>query len=177
VLEAVGLFDEELVRNQDDELNLRLIRAGGRIWQTPSIRSWYQPRSSLGALFRQYKQYGYWKVRVIQKHRLPASIRHLVPAALVLGVVLVPLGGLFWSGALLVWGSLLCVYTSAVLLASVLAAARHGWSLLGVLPAVFVCYHFGYGIGFVRGIVDFLILRRGAGAGYTTLTRGFTPPG
>ena len=24
-------------------------------------------------------QYGYWKVRVIQKHKIPASVRHLVP--------------------------------------------------------------------------------------------------
>jgi succinoglycan biosynthesis protein ExoA len=40
-LERIGLFDETLVRNQDDELNLRLIRAGGRIWQNPRIMSWY----------------------------------------------------------------------------------------------------------------------------------------
>ena len=89
IFDRIGLFDEELVRNQDDEFNLRTVRAGGRIWQSPSIRSWYSPRGSLRALFAQYRQYGYWKVRVIQKHRLPASIRHLVPGAFVLA-----LGGL-----------------------------------------------------------------------------------
>jgi glycosyltransferase involved in cell wall biosynthesis len=83
VFERIGSFDESLVRNQDDELNLRLARAGGLIWHSPKIRSWYSPRSSLGALFRQYYQYGYWKVRVIQKHKLPASWRHLVPGAFV----------------------------------------------------------------------------------------------
>ena len=57
-----------LVRNQDDELNLRLIREGGTIWQSPKIRCWYHPRSSLRALFSQYAQYGFWKVRVIKKH-------------------------------------------------------------------------------------------------------------
>ncbi len=80
-LEAIGLFDESLVRNQDDELNLRIVRSGGRIWQDPAIRSWYQPRNSLRALFLQYFQYGYWKVAVIRKHRIPASWRHLVPGA------------------------------------------------------------------------------------------------
>ena len=73
--EKFGLFDPELVRNQDDEHNLRIVRGGGLVYQSPSIRSWYQPRSSLGALFAQYSQYGYWKVRVIQKHRVPASPR------------------------------------------------------------------------------------------------------
>src|SRR5262249_47183273 len=77
----LGLFDEELVRNQDDELNLKIIRRGGKIWQSSLIQSWYQPRTSLWALFCQQAQYGYWKVRVIQKHKLPASWRHVVPAA------------------------------------------------------------------------------------------------
>ena len=90
VFERIGLFDEELVRNQDDEFNLRLARAGGKIWQSPRIKSWYTPRGSLGDLFRQQMQYGYWKVRVIQKHRLPASIRHLVPGLFVVSVVVLP---------------------------------------------------------------------------------------
>jgi len=51
--ERYGLFDDELARNQDDEHNLRIIRGGGRIWQTPQIKSWYRQRGSLGALFRQ----------------------------------------------------------------------------------------------------------------------------
>jgi glycosyltransferase involved in cell wall biosynthesis len=102
VLERIGYFDETLVRNQDDELNLRLTRAGGTIWQSPDIVSWYHPRSSLGALFRQYFQYGFWKVAVIRKHRVPASWRHLVPGAFVLGnialLAAVILGAIFGRG-------------------------------------------------------------------------------
>ena len=60
MFERIGLFDETLMRNQDDELNLRLMRAGG-IWQSPRIKSWYSPRRSLRTLFQQYRQYGYWK--------------------------------------------------------------------------------------------------------------------
>ena len=84
VFDRIGLFDEELVRNQDDEFNLRLTRAGGKIWHSPRIKSWYRPRESLRALIRQYMQYGYWKVRVIQKHKMPASVRHLIPGGFVL---------------------------------------------------------------------------------------------
>lgn len=171
-LEDAGLFDEELVRNQDDELNLRLTRAGRRIWQSPRIRSRYHPRDSLRALFRQYEQYGYWKVRVIQKHRLPASLRHLVPGAFVLALLVLPVVGLVVRPALWVWAALVGVYGGAVLSAAILTAARKGWDLLGVLPAVFACYHLAYGTGFVRGVVDFVLLSRAAPRRYTSLTRG-----
>src|SRR5262249_37522272 len=91
VFDWFGLFDEELVRNQDDEFDLQLIRAGGTIWQSPRIRSWNQPRGSLRTLFLQYMQYGYWKVRVIQKHKIPASTRHLMPGGFVFGFTVLPL--------------------------------------------------------------------------------------
>ena len=91
VFGRVGLFDEELVRNQDDEFNLRLTRAGGKIWQSPRIKSWYRPRGSTVRLLRQYMQYGYWKVRVIQKHKIPASVRHLIPGLFVLSLVVLAL--------------------------------------------------------------------------------------
>lgn len=167
----LGLFDEELVRNQDDEFNLRLIRAGGKIWQSPRIRSWYQPRASLRALSRQYWQYGYWKVRVIQKHRIPAAWRHLVPAAFVAALagnlLLLP----FFSWAFIPLSIMVASYLGANLTASVLTAKRADWSLLPVLPLVFVCYHFAYGLGFLQGVLDFLILRRQAPDRMKVLTR------
>ena len=99
LFDRLGGFDEELVRNQDDELNLRIVRNGGTIWQSLRIRSWYHPRSSLRDLLRQYMQYGYWKVRVIQKHRVPASWRHLVPPVFVATLALLALASLLLPGA------------------------------------------------------------------------------
>ena len=93
----IGMFDEDLARNQDDELNLRLTRRGGIIWQSPCIKSWYYPRERLYQLFKQYMQYGYWKVRVIQKHRIPASWRHLIPGFFVFFV--------FWGGLMAIFFS------------------------------------------------------------------------
>ena len=172
IFDRIGFFDEELVRNEDDEFNLRLIRAGGRIWQSPRIKSWYHPRASLRALWRQYAQYGYWKVRVIQKHRLPASVRHLVPAAFVLTMLTLPLIALVWPGAWWPWGALWVLYSAWNLAASVAAAKRSGLTLCLVLPAVFACYHLGYGYGFLRGIWDFLLWPRRSPAGaMTILTR------
>jgi succinoglycan biosynthesis protein ExoA len=171
VFDRIGLFDEELVRNQDDEFNLRLARAGGKIWQSPRIRSWYSPRGSLGELLRQQMQYGYWKVRVIQKHRMPASVRHLIPALFVISMFLLPVLSPWWALAGWTWLALAGTYSIFNIAASTMAAARHGWELLPLLPPVFVCYHFGYGWGFLRGIWDFAIVRRRPGFSQTKLTR------
>lgn len=144
---ALGLFDESLVRNQDDELNLRLVRSGAGIWQDPSIQSWYRPRSTLRGLFLQYFQYGYWKTAVLRKHHTPASWRHLVPPLFVLGNLVLPLA------ALPVWTA--CAASYAILLAgaSLASAARRGWDLLPLLPAAFLTFHLSYGLGMLAGFV------------------------
>jgi succinoglycan biosynthesis protein ExoA len=160
-LEQLGLFDEALVRNQDDELNLRIIRNGGRIWQDPSIISWYSPRAKLSSLFRQYFQYGFWKVAVIRKHRLPASWRHLVPASFVLinGVLITALlasmvmqSGTWTIISATMWVALLACYGASVLLFSIGTASQAGWETLPYLPAAFAAYHISYGLGFLFGV-------------------------
>jgi len=189
--ERFGLFDEELVRNQDDEHNLRIIRGGGKVYQSSEIKSWYRPRSSFTSLFNQYMQYGYWKVRVIQKHKLPASWRHLVPGAFVFMLLLLALASVLFAVVpsfafhfpssvhrlpLLGLCSLAFVYACAVLMASIMTAAKAEWKLLPVLPAVFGCYHLGYGCGFLRGVLDFVILRRNGSTAFAKLTRGSSNP-
>lgn len=168
----LGLFDEQLIRNQDDELNLRLVRSGGRIWQTPAIRSWYFPRASMSGLFRQYAQYGYWKVAVIQKHRLPASVRHLVPGLFVATLLALGLFSFVSYSARSALALLLATYLLANFAASVVTC-RHepNTRYLRVMPLVFGAYHFGYGCGFLRGVIDFFVLKRGPARAYHRLTR------
>lgn len=172
VFSEIGLFDEELVRNQDDEFNLRLIRSGGKIWQSPRIKSWYRPRGSLRDLFRQYCQYGYWKVRVIQKHRLPASIRHVIPGLSLLSLAGLFLLSLWWRPAIWVLATVVALYAAGILGASLVTAAKRGWKLLPVLPVVFATYHVSYGLGFLRGLWDFVVIRRGPQQSLSTLSRG-----
>jgi hypothetical protein len=171
VFGRIGTFDEELVRSQDDEFNLRLTRCGGKIWQSPRIRSWYQPRGSLLALFRQYMQYGYWKVRVIQKHKMPASIRHLIPGGFVFLLIMLPLASLWSSFAAWLWLELVGTYAICNIAFSLATAASHGWRLFPLLPAVFACYHLGYGYGFLHGVWDFVIVRRGPHHAFSKLSR------
>jgi hypothetical protein len=110
-------------------------------------------------LFNQYFQYGYWKVRVIRKHRLPASVRHLVPATFVLGMVLLPLTALLWPPAGMLWLALFAMYATASALTAVSASRQSGWDMLVLMPAVCACYHLGYGLGFLAGLGDALLRR------------------
>jgi len=160
-LEHIGMFDEELVRNQDDELNLRITLSGGKIWQSKEIKSLYYPRPSLRSLFSQLRQYGYWKVRVIQKHQRPASLRSLVPGlflgALLLLLALSVINNVFAWGFLLLAG----IYAVATLMASIIACKRISRiKFLPIMPFIFATFHFGYGCGFLQGIIGFGLRHR-----------------
>jgi glycosyltransferase involved in cell wall biosynthesis len=168
--ERFGGFDESLVRNQDDEHNLRLVRGGALVWQSARIRSTYRPRASLGALFRQQLQYGYWKPFVMRKHGRAASVRQLVPGAFValLAVLAVTAP---WSpaarGALVLSCGLYAGYVAA---AAVAIARTAGWALLPRLAPVIAATHLGYGLGSLRGWLD--VLRRAAPSpAFARLTR------
>lgn len=179
-LKRLGMFDEALVRNQDDELNLRLIRAGGKIWQNPAIVSWYSPRANLSSLFHQYFQYGFWKVAVIRKHRLPGSWRHVAPIAFILtnflllatmAVSKIAGESQIFAATAVLWWALIAAYAIAVLTASVFAAKRHGWATLPYLPVVFATYHFSYGLGFAAGMRWYLSESTATMHGQSVFTR------
>ena len=175
VFERIGYFDEELVRNQDDEHNFRLTRAGGKIYQSGKIRSWYHVRGSLKTLFRQYMQYGYWKVLVIRKHRMPASWRHLAPGLFVGCFCLLGAAALFWTPAAWAAAGLAALYLLATLAASAVIAARTKWILFPVLPVAMSCFHFGYGYGFLHGILDFVVRNNAPETKFVQLTRERAP--
>jgi len=148
----IGMFDEEFVRNQDDELNFRLQKAGLTIWQNPAIRFWYFPRDSLGKLFKQYYQYGYWKVRVILKHRRPASLRHLVPGAFVFTCFLLSVLTPFVLILRWILFGFLALYALFLLVGSIVTSSKSSWLYFPILPIVFAIYHMAYGMGFLHGL-------------------------
>jgi GT2 family glycosyltransferase len=154
VFDKVGLFDEDLVYNEDDEFNSRLRKRGGKIFLTPEIESFYHSRTSLGQLWRQYFHYGYGKVRVIQRHPQAAMVRHFVPFAFVSTLLVSGLLGLFSSVFLRVFLLVLGSYLAVSLLFALRISATNGWRHLPVLPAAFACLHFGYGLGFMAGLLS-----------------------
>lgn len=154
IIEKAGPFNEELVRNQDDEYNYRIRKMGGKILLSPTIRSRYYSRSSFKSLWRQYFQYGYWKVRVLQLHPRQMSVRQFVPFFFV--TTLIATAGLAPFSSIGRWAfiAVLAMYLTANLAASVLTAK----SDLRVIPLLSLSYlilHVSYGLGSLVGLAFF----------------------
>jgi GT2 family glycosyltransferase len=154
VFDEVGLYDESLVRNQDYELNHRVCKAGGRIYFTPEIRSVYYGRASLGKLWEQYFQYGFWKVRVLKKHPDSLKWRHLVAPLFVASLGVSSLFSWLWIGRLVLL-VIMFSYTTASAIASInaLSDAEDRRSVL-LLPLVFAILHLSWGLGFWWGLLN-----------------------
>jgi glycosyltransferase involved in cell wall biosynthesis len=155
IIQKAGLYDEELVRNQDDEYNYRIRELGGKLLLADDVRSKYYSRGSFGKLFKQYYQYGFYKVRVLQKHPRQMSLRQFVPLVFVLSLLtslilsfLSPWG---WIPLIIVVGN----YLVANFAASLYTAAKKGGQHLLLLPVVFATIHISYGSGFLVGLFKF----------------------
>jgi len=156
VFDQLGGYDEELVRNQDDEFNFRMIQNDRKIWLDPSIKSTYTQRNSFIGLFKQYFQYGFYKVRVMQKRRGIASWRHVVPGLFVLGLF-TSLSIFFVYGNNIPILSLCLPYLSFSLFATIFELIKSPFNLLSamMLPLTFYILHISYGLGFLLGLIYF----------------------
>jgi glycosyltransferase involved in cell wall biosynthesis len=149
---AIGKFDEEMVRNQDDELSFRLRKSGGRIVQSSAIRVSYWVRDSFSKLFMQFAQYGYWKVKVVKKHPRQASLRHFIPSLFLLSVLLTTIlvavaRWPFWT-----LGILLGVYASIIALEAFRQSIRTDWKLWPGVVLSLMVMQVAYGWGFIVGL-------------------------
>lgn len=158
VFNKIGLFDEELIRNQDDEFNYRLLRNGFTIYLFQKIRSKYFVRASFEKLFNQYQQYGYWKVYVNKKHKAITTFRQVIPLFFVLflffGFVLSFLHPVF----VLMYVLTITIY----LVASTVFALSKSSELNHPIKIVysFFILHFSYGWGYLKGIIDFFVFNK-----------------
>lgn len=150
---VLGGFDTEMVRNQDDELSFRIKAAGGRIVCNPAIRSRYHNRATFGSLFRQYYQYGFWKVRLMQKCASQMRARHFAPGLFVLGLIGLPWLALADVRLIAVWLGYVALYAGAVTVATLAIAREQPLAVMRRVPLVFPILHLGYGLGFLKGLM------------------------
>ncbi len=155
ILKKIGPFNEELVRNQDDEYNFRLREAGGRILLSPDIRSRYYSRGTFKSLWRQYFQYGYWKVRVMQMHPKQMSLRQFIPFIFVssLGIagLLAVFSGIGRWALLMILG----LYIFANLAAAIKTGQKSATAVFPRICLAFAILHISYGLGFMAGLFAF----------------------
>jgi GT2 family glycosyltransferase len=155
VFEKIGLFDEELVRDQDDEFNYRLLEHGGRILLCPQIKSTYTVRGTINSLWKQFFQYGYWKVRVMQKHPKQMRWRQFIPPIFVGSMLIATLLAFYVPWGMWMLGGIIGSYILTNLIASSVTSIKRGWKHFPLLPVVFAILHLSYGLGFLVGLVKF----------------------
>lgn len=160
VFSRIGLFDEQLVRNQDDEFNLRLIKNGGKILLVPTIVSYYYARDSLKKIARMFYQYGYFKPLVARKIGSVLTWRQLIPSVFVSSLLFFGLLSLFFYGFRWIFYPLLALYGFLNVYFSLSVAIKTDFRHAFLLPLIFSTVHFSYGIGYLRGIWDFILMKR-----------------
>jgi glycosyltransferase involved in cell wall biosynthesis len=158
VFDRFGWFDENLVRNQDDEFTYRVRESGGSVFLVPSMMSRYTPRESPAKLLKQYFQYGYYKIRVARLHPRMMRPRHLAPSAFVLLLAFLAASAPASAAAAMALAALFGVHAAAALAFSARPGAADPAAWILVVPATLLL-HVGYGAGFIAGSVGLLIGR------------------
>ena len=152
--DEIGLYGKDVNINEDYEFNYRLRKAGGKILLSPTVKSTYIPRSSLVALWRQYFKYGRQKVRTLKKYPASVRLRQVISPLFVAVIIGSLVLSLFWPAARPLFVIAAGSYLLVNLAASTIAAKYGGWRYLFILPLIFGCIHFAWGLGFWWGVVS-----------------------
>ncbi len=145
IFDKTGLFDERLIRNQDDEFNYRANSLGKKVYLNPDIKLWYYPRDSVWGLFKQYFQYGFYKPLVLKKINTGIKVRHLIPGLFVLYLFLLPLATILnWIFIPLIVYIVLLLFTSGI--------TKENFKVKIYSLIVYPVIHLSYGFGFLLGL-------------------------
>ncbi len=146
---AVGGYDENASHNEDAEFDLRLARAGGKIWLTRDIDVVYFPRSGVGPLYRQYICYGRGRAATLVRHRKVPKLRQMLPAGVAPAIAATALVPWFPIAALpaLAWAAL-------SLLAGALIGRRLGPRSMAFAGIGAMTIHLAWSIGFWQEVLS-----------------------
>ena len=169
VFDKIGLFDEALIRNQDDDFNYRVTQEGGKILFSTEVSLKYYVRGTYSGLWRQFYQYGYWKVYVNRKHQAVTTYRQLVPPLFVVYLALVLLMSVFGLKTFIISSLPFVFYLGLNLLFS----AKVAKSIIEFPKIVFtyLILHVSYGLGYLKGILDFIVFNKKPGDNQKRLSR------
>ncbi len=150
VFSVCGGYDERLDRNQDNELNYRIRKNGGKIYLSDDIRFSYYCRDTVRGISQMARKNGMWNVITMKLCPGAMGLRHYVPMAFVLSIIVLGVGGLFVKAAwwLLLAECVLYLGLDALFSAGLASSLKEFFMLLALFPI----FHCSYGLGSVRGI-------------------------
>lgn len=154
IFDKIGFFDEELIRNQDDEFNGRIIKNGGKIFLIPSIVIDYFARDTVAKVAKMFYQYGLFKPLVNVKLGQPATVRQFFPLAFVLGLIIGLILSFVHPLFLILYILVLLLYLSLNFIFSI-SKTKHPltlWHLMRTFITIHVCYGWGYLVGLYKVI-------------------------
>lgn len=160
LFDKIGLIDEDLIRDQDEEFNYRILKNGGKIFFTPKIKSYLYVRPTLEKLWKQHFQYGYFKPLVLSKVGGVFTWRQAIPSLLITSMIVTGLLSFLSEYFLWFFILILGLYFSVTIIFSLLIGIKRDLSLMPFLVASFVTLHFSYGTGYLKGILDFILLKK-----------------
>jgi hypothetical protein len=164
LFDRIGFFDKELLRNQDDEFNARITQNGGSIYLVPDVAITYYARGNISSLLKMFYQYSFFKPLANKKLKKPATIRQFIPPLFVLfllsGWVTVFISPVFF----LCYITGLGIYLLCNIVFTLKSAVdqKKGY-LIFYLPWIFLLQHLTYGIGYLIGIITFVLLKKSPG--------------
>ena len=157
VFKRIGLFDEDMLRNQDDEFNGRLVKNGGRIFLIPDIKIVYYARTTFSKLWKLYYQYGLFKPLVNKKLKQPTNVRQFAPPILVAGIAVNILLACIHPFFIL---GLILLFILYVGISIQTAIQNKNIALVPYLIGSFAILHISYGIGYIQGFINFMVLNK-----------------
>lgn len=159
IFDKIGLFNECLFRTEDIEFNARIKRAGGRIFITPLIKSYYHARSNLFSLWKQHWQNGYEIIMMSKTMFYAASLRHFIPFLFVVSLII---GLLFFSFPFfrVSFFFIACVYLIINLFFSFTISLQSKIKYFPLLIVTFLTLHFSYGLGSLWALISMPFIKR-----------------
>ena len=154
LFERIGYFDEELIRNQDDEFNGRIIKNGGKIYLLPHLVIDYYARDKVSKVYKMFYQYGLFKPLVNKKLGSPATIRQFFPLLFVLGLIFGPISFIISNIFIWIYLSVICLY----FLLATYFSSKNSIKFRDILISnwIYFVVHFAYGWGYINGIIKLM---------------------
>ena len=157
LFDRIGMYDLELVRNQDDELNGRIIKHGGKIYLLPQLEIKYFARDKVKKVWNMFYQYGLYKPLVNKKLGSPATIRQFFPLLFVLGLYLGLVASLLFPPLFYAYFAVLILYFGIGLGIGIQKARKwHRPAVAVFMLFIFFTMHYAYGWGYIRGIIKLM---------------------
>lgn len=155
IFDKVGLYDEDMHRNEDEELNARITNNGGKIFLIPEVGIRYAARDTIGKLSKMLYHYGLWKPLVNKKVGNAVSYRQFAPPMFFIFIVLGLVFGLLFRPIFMIWAFVMILYFAIAFAIGVKYAIKHNRPALCIMmPITFFCMHVFYGFGYIKGLLS-----------------------